>query len=232
MSDGTSALGVLTSIAYDDAASSRKPSGAAAPAWHAVQIGVNTWSWIDCRSGSSGCGPPLMGWPFSSSPSPLPAQPASTSSTLVVAKRGRMKVAKRGRMKASPRDEVFRYVPARRARGFICLRRHSFNFDLRFRQNPKRAIRDSQPPSVQLGETQRSEHGHVLPTGPACGTAMDSGDSHGTYGRLRRRKLRRRRWDSTRNGDNQLATVDHHARSELDAHLDDERHRLHGDRKS
>jgi hypothetical protein len=46
----------LTSIAYEAPSSRRKPSGAAAAAWHAVQIGVKTLSWIDWNSATSGGG--------------------------------------------------------------------------------------------------------------------------------------------------------------------------------
>jgi hypothetical protein len=53
---GTSALATFTSIAKLFAASSRKPCGAPAPMWQAVQIGVNIVSWILWKSEVAGGG--------------------------------------------------------------------------------------------------------------------------------------------------------------------------------
>jgi hypothetical protein len=44
-------------------------------------MGVNTFCWIDANVGASGSGPESIGRPFSSSPSPLPAQPLNAPPT-------------------------------------------------------------------------------------------------------------------------------------------------------
>src|SRR5690606_10894561 len=81
-----------TSSAYLFAPSRRRPAGAEAPTWHAVQLGVNTCCWIDANVGSRfGLPPPLGGGGggcvggFGDAlppPPPPPPQPANIKPTV------------------------------------------------------------------------------------------------------------------------------------------------------